>query len=60
MTNGKRARFQVREGLSGYVVFDTVRERVWSRTYVRKGWAVREAVRLTETYKHFKYTDWQI
>lgn len=53
------ARFQVREQSDGgYVVFDTIRNRIWSKTYVRKGWAIREAVNLVETYKNFKYTDW--
>lgn len=56
MTTG--ARFQVREDSSGYVVFDTVRDRVWSKTYRRKGWAIREAVRLVDAYQHFKYSDW--
>jgi hypothetical protein len=55
MTN-TAARFQVTETRHGYAVKDTRDGSIWSRTYVRIGYAVRAAVKLNELVKNHKYS----
>lgn len=45
-----KIRFQVVEIAGGYAVMDTSDSTIWTRTYMRYGWAVRKATRLQEAH----------
>jgi hypothetical protein len=49
------ARFQVIEVPHGYAVRDTRDGSIWTRTYVRRGWAIRRAVALEEAHGKRRY-----
>lgn len=50
------ARFQVVEVRHGYVVKDTRDGTIWTKTYVRLGWAIRKAISLNELVKNNRYS----
>lgn len=48
-------RFQVTETRHGYAVRDTRDGSIWTRTYVRLGAAIRQAIRLNEAHSNRRY-----